>query len=64
MLPVSASFKLDPGVLSGGGKCEKSVLQGLPGDKVAALKTSELSVGNELADVLAPYSFSVYKFYK
>ena len=64
MLPVAASFKLDPGVLAGGGKCEKRVLQGLPGDKVAGVRTSAVTVGGELTDELAPYSFTVYKIYK
>jgi hypothetical protein len=64
MLPVSTSFKLDPGALAIGSKCEKSVLQGLPNDKAAGVKVSEVAAGNGLADVLAPYSFTVYKIYK
>jgi hypothetical protein len=64
MLPVSTSFKLDPGALAIGSKCEKSVLQGLPNDKAAAVKVSEVLVGKELTDVLGAYSFTVYKIYK
>ena len=64
ILPVSTSFKLDPGVLPGGSKCEKSVLQGLPGDKVVGVKTSAVAMNGELADVLGPYSFTVYRIFK
>jgi alpha-L-arabinofuranosidase len=64
LLPVATSFTFDLGVLPAGPKAERSVLQGLPGDKVAVLKTSEISVNKELSDVLPAYSFTVYKIHK
>jgi alpha-L-arabinofuranosidase len=64
LLPVATSFKLDLGVLPLGGKAEKTVLQGSPGDKVSAVKTSAVSVEKDLSDILPAYSFTVYKIHK
>jgi alpha-L-arabinofuranosidase len=64
LLPDAIPFKFFPGDVPVGGKVERSVLQGAPGDKVAEVKVSEVSVGNELSDTLPAYSFTVYKIRK
>lgn len=64
LLPVTTSFTLNAGGLPLGGKVEKAVLTGTPGDKAASVKVSEVVVSNELADTLPAYSFTVYKFVK
>lgn len=64
LLPVATSLKLDLGKLGAGAKAERTTLQGKPADKMVPAKVSSMSVGNELSDLLEPYSFTVYKISK
>jgi alpha-L-arabinofuranosidase len=64
LLPVPTAIKLNLNGLGVGTKAERSVMQGQPGDKSVEVKATVVSVGNELIDTLAPYSFTVYKLSK
>ena len=64
LLPVPTSIKLEPGSLGAGTKTERLVLKGQPGDKEVRVQVTAMPVANELTDILAPYSFTVYKLSK
>lgn len=63
LLPVAISVNLDLGKMAAGAKAHKSVIQGLPTDKVLSVKTIATSVGKVLEDTLPPYSFIVWKIH-
>jgi hypothetical protein len=59
LLPVATSVKL------AGGKAHRSVIQGRPNDKALPVITTTMPAGKVLeADILPPYSFTVWKINK
>jgi hypothetical protein len=65
LLPVATSVKLDLGNLAAGGKAHRSVIQGRPNDKALPVITTTMPAGKVLeADILPPYSFTVWKINK
>jgi alpha-L-arabinofuranosidase len=64
LLPVATTVKLDLGNLAAGGKANRSVIQGLPDDRVLPVIVTAMSVGNVLEETLPPYSFTVWRIHK
>lgn len=65
LLPVTTSVKLDLGDLAKDRQAEKSVLQGLPNDKVASVTvTAAVPASKVLNETLPPYSLTVWKIHR
>jgi len=61
---AAESVTLHLGSMVAGSSANKSVLQGLPNDKVRPVILTATSVGSVLEDTLPPYSFTVWRIHK